>query len=165
MAALAGAALPVVIVNPAQVRHFAQAVGKRAKTDPIDAAVIARFAEAVKPEIRPLPDEKARLLGELVARRRQIVGMTVAERQREQRTAIARVRKSILRHSKMLEKELAEIDTRSAPWCVVRPPGATRKTCWLPLSGDRPIPGAHPPCRNAGTWTLDAARDRTPSPA
>ena len=109
-AALAGAALPLAIVNPAQVRHFARAIGKRAKTDPIDAAVIARFAEAVKPEIRPLPDAQARLLGELVARRRQIVGMTVAERQREQRTAIARVRKSILRHIKMLEKELAEID-------------------------------------------------------
>jgi transposase len=109
-AALASAGLPLAIVNPAQVRHFAQAVGKRAKTDPIDAAVIARFAEAVKPEARPLPDAQARLLGELVARRRQIVEMTVAERQREQRTAIARVRKSILRHIKMLEKELAEID-------------------------------------------------------
>ena len=61
-AAIAGAHLPVVVVNPAQVRHFAQAVGKRAKTDPIDAAVIARFAEAVKPELRELPDEAARVL-------------------------------------------------------------------------------------------------------
>jgi transposase len=109
-AALAGAALPLVVVNPAQVRHFAQAVGKRAKTDPVDAAVIARFVEAVKPEPRSIPDEQARLLGELVARRRQIVEMVVAERQREQRTAIVRVRKSILRHIKMLEKELADID-------------------------------------------------------
>jgi len=110
-AALAGAALPMAIVNPAQVRHFAQAVGKRAKTDPIDAEVIARFAEAVKPEVRSVPDAQARLLGELVARRRQIVEMTVAERQREQRASVVRVRKSILRHIKMLEKELAEIDT------------------------------------------------------
>jgi transposase len=109
-AALAGAALPLVIVNPAQVRHFAQAVGKRAKTDPLDAEVIARFVEAVKPEVRPVPNEEARLLGELVARRRQIVEMMVAERQREQRTAIVRVRKGILRHVKMLEKELADID-------------------------------------------------------
>lgn len=109
-AALTGAALPLVIVNPAQVRHFAQAVGKRAKTDPIDAEVIARFAEAVKPEVRPVPDEQARLLGELVARRRQIIEMTTAERQREQHTTIVRVRRSILRHVRMLEKELVEID-------------------------------------------------------
>jgi len=110
VAALAGAALPLVIVNPAQVRHFAQAVGKRAKTDPIDAAMIARFAAAVRPEVRPLPDEQTRLLGELVARRRQIIEMIVAERQREPRTVIVRVRKSIVRHIKVMEKELAEID-------------------------------------------------------
>jgi len=110
-AALAGAALPLAIVNPAQIRHFAQAVGKRAKTDPIDAEVIARFAMAVKPAARPVPDEQARLLGELVARRRQIVEMVVAERQREQRAAMIRVRKGIERHIRVLEKELAEIDT------------------------------------------------------
>lgn len=109
-AALAGAALPLAIVNPAQIRHFAQAAGKRAKTDPIDAQVIARFAEAVKPEPRPVPDEQARLLGELVARRRQIIEMTVAERQREHRTLIVRVRKGIERHIRMLEKELVDID-------------------------------------------------------
>ena len=72
-AAVAGAGLPLVVVNPAQVRHFAQAVGKRAKTDPIDAAVIAHFVEAVKPELRALPDEAQRLLAELVGRRRQII--------------------------------------------------------------------------------------------
>ena len=109
-AAIAGAALPLVVVNPAQVRHFAQAVGKRAKTDPIDAEVIARFAEAVKPEPRPLPDEQARLLAELVARRRQIIEMMVAERQREKRAENVRVRKSLARHIKTLEKELPEID-------------------------------------------------------
>ena len=97
-AAIAGAALPLVIVNPAQVRHFAQAVGKRAKTDPIDAEVIAFFAEAVKPEPRPLPDEQARLLAELVARRRQIIEMIVAERQREKRAENVRVRKSLDAH-------------------------------------------------------------------
>ena len=86
-AAVAGAGLPLVVVNPAQVRHFAQAVGKRAKTDPIDAAVIAHFVEAVKPELRALPDEAQRLLAELVGRRRQIIEMLVAERQREKRVA------------------------------------------------------------------------------
>jgi transposase len=109
-AAIAGATLPLAIVNPTQVRHFAQAVGKRAKTDPIDAEVIARFAEAVKPEPRPLPDEQARLLAELVARRRQIIEMIVAERQREKRAENVRVRKSLARTIKTLEKELPEID-------------------------------------------------------
>lgn len=109
-AAVGGAGLPLVVLNPAQVRHFAQAVGKRAKTDPIDAAVIARFAEAVKPALRALPDEAQRLLAELVGRRRQIVEMIVAERLREKRASNARVRKSILRHLAMLEKELPQID-------------------------------------------------------
>jgi transposase len=110
-AALAGAQLPLAVINPAQVRHFAQAIGKRAKTDPIDAAVIARFAEAVKPQPRPLPDQEARLLAELVARRRQIIEMLVAERQREKRADNMRVRKSLARLIKMLEKELPEIDS------------------------------------------------------
>ena len=109
-AAIAGAQLPLAVVNPAQVRHFAQAVGKRAKTDPIDAAVIARFAEAVKPEPRGLPDEAARLLAELVSRRTQIIEMLVAERQREKRASAERVRKSLSRHIRMLEKELPEVD-------------------------------------------------------
>lgn len=109
-AAIAGAHLPLAVVNPAQVRHFAQAVGKRAKTDPIDAAVIARFAEAVKPEPRELPDEAARLLSELVGRRAQVIEMLVAERQRERRASAVRVRKSLARHIAALEKELPEID-------------------------------------------------------
>ena len=108
-AGLAAAALPVVVVNPAQVRHFAQALGQRAKTDPIDAAVIARFVEATRPAPRPLPDETTRLLADLVARRRQIVEMMAAEGQRERR-ADKRLKKSILRLRKALEKELHEID-------------------------------------------------------
>lgn len=109
-AALAAAALPLAVINPAQVRHFAQALGKRAKTDPIDAEVIARFVEAVKPAPRPVPDEQARLLAELVARRRQIIEMIVAERQREKRAENVRVRKSLARTIKTLEKELPQID-------------------------------------------------------
>jgi transposase len=109
-AAIAGAALPLVVVNPAQIRHFAQAIGKRAKTDPVDAGVIAHFAEAVRPAPRALPDEAARLLAELVGRRRQIIDMMVAERQREKRVTNVRVRKSLARHIVMLEKELNEID-------------------------------------------------------
>jgi transposase len=109
-AALSGAQLPLVVVNPAQVRHFAQAVGQRAKTDPIDAGVIARFIEAVKPPLRAMPDQEARLLAELVGRRRQIIEMVVAERQREKRAENVRVCKSLVRHIKVLEKELLEID-------------------------------------------------------
>lgn len=76
--ALAAARLPVLVLNPAQVRHYARAEGKRAKTDRIDAAVIARFLAATKPEPRPLADAETVLLGELMARRRQLVGVTVA---------------------------------------------------------------------------------------
>jgi transposase len=109
-AALAAAGLPVVIVNPAQVRCFAKAVGQRAKTDPIDAAVIAHFAAATRPEPRPLPDEATQMLADLVGRRRQIIEMIGAERQREKRVTLPRLRKSIARLLKALEKELASLD-------------------------------------------------------
>jgi transposase len=110
-AALAGAALPVVVVNPAQIRAFAKAIGQRAKTDPIDAGVIAHFAEATRPEPRPLPDDATRLLADLVARRRQILEMMVAERQREKRVTVPHLRKSIVRLLKALERELTSVDT------------------------------------------------------
>jgi transposase len=109
-AALAAAKLPVVVVNPAQVRAFAKAIGQRAKTDPIDAAVIAHFVEATKPEVRELPDEATRLLADMVARRRQIVEMIGAERQREKRITVRRLRDSIARLVKALEKELVDLD-------------------------------------------------------
>jgi len=108
-AGLAGACLPVVVVNPAQVRDFAKSLGKRAKTDPIDAAVIAHFVEATKPELRAMPDEATRMLADLVTRRRQIVEMIGAESQREKR-ADKRMKKSIVRLKAALMKELSEID-------------------------------------------------------
>lgn len=107
---LAGAGLPVVVVNPAQVRSFAQALGKRAKTDPIDAMVIAHFVEATKPQQRALPDAMTQLLAGLVARRRQIVEMIGAESQRAYRISHPRLNKSIARLRKALEKELCELD-------------------------------------------------------
>ena len=109
-AALAGAGLPVVVVNPAQVRAFAVALGKRAKTDPIDAAVIAHFGEATKPQLRQLPDEMTRLLADLIARRRQIVEMLAAEGQRARRISDHRLTRSIARLRKALESELAELE-------------------------------------------------------
>jgi transposase len=109
-AGLASAGLPVVVVNPAQVRAFAKALGKRAKTDPIDAAVIAHFAAATKPQLRQLPDAMTRGLADLVARRRQIVEMIAAEGQRARRTSDPRLSRSIARLRKALDKELAELD-------------------------------------------------------
>lgn len=123
-ASLASAGLPVAVVNPAQVRAFAQALGKRAKTDPIDAEVIARFVEATKPELRPLPNEQTQLLSDLIARRRQIVQMIVAECQRERRVSVPRLKRSIARLLAALEKELSELDLEiddtikgSPAWC------------------------------------------------
>jgi transposase len=110
-AGLGGAGLPVIVVNPAQVRAFAQALGKRAKTDPIDAAVIARFLAATNPEVHPLPDDRTRMLADLVTRRRQIVQMIVAERQRERQMPSRHLRKSSARLIKALEKELNVLDT------------------------------------------------------
>jgi transposase len=109
-ASLAAAGLPVVVVNPAQVRAFAQALGKRAKTDPLDASVIAHFAEATKPAIRPLPDADTRRLADLLARRGQIIEMMVAERQRLKRLTETRIRKSIERLLAALRKELSALD-------------------------------------------------------
>jgi transposase len=110
-AALAAARLPVVVVNPAQIRAFAKAVGQRAKTDPIDAGIIAHFAAATRPEPRPLPDEATQLLADLVARRRQILEMMVAERQREKRVTVPHLHESIVRLLKALQRELTSVDT------------------------------------------------------
>ena len=109
VAALAAARLPVVVVNPVQIRAFAQALGKRAKTDPIDAAVIARFAEATRPAFRPLADEQTQALSDLVSRRRQIVAMIGSENLRLIRASV-RTAKSIRRLLKALEAELADIN-------------------------------------------------------
>lgn len=109
-AALAAAKLPVAVVNPRQVRAFAVALGERAKTDPIDARVIARFAAAIRPPLRPLPDPQTRQLADLVARRRQIVGMLTAERSRERGAASPRTAKSCQRLIKALARELADVD-------------------------------------------------------
>ena len=110
-AALAAAALPVVVVNPRQVHNFAKALGVNAKTDPLDAYVIARFAEASKPVIRALPDADTLALADLLARRRQIVQMITAEKNRAMRNVTnAALQKSIGRILKALELELARLD-------------------------------------------------------
>jgi transposase len=80
--ALAAAGLPVVVINPPQVCDFARATGRLAKTDRIDAAILARFAEAVRPAPKPLPDREIRALHAIVSRRRQLLGMIAAENNR-----------------------------------------------------------------------------------
>ena len=107
---LASAGLPVVVVNPRQIRDFARALGRLAKTDRLDAEVIALFAERVRPELRPLADERARLLGELVARRRQVVEMITAEGNRARQLESRRLKKRIERHRLILQEELTEIE-------------------------------------------------------
>ncbi len=97
-------------VNPRRARDFAKATGKLAKTDRIDAEVLARFAEAVRPEPRALPDEEALLLGEILDRRRQLVVMLVAEDNRLSAVVSAPVRRRIRAHVRWLEKELARTD-------------------------------------------------------
>ncbi len=110
VATLGTAGLPVVVVNPAQVRAFARALGRRAKTAPIDAAVIARFAAATAPAVRPLPDAATRLLGGLVARRRQVVAMIVAERQRARHLSEPGLQRSVARILAALDAELRTLD-------------------------------------------------------
>jgi transposase len=108
--AVAGAGLPVVVVNPRQIRDFARAIGRLAKTDRIDAQVIALFAERVRPEVRPLSDEQTRLLDELVTRRRQVIEMIVAEGNRARLLESRRLKKRIERHRSALQDELTEIE-------------------------------------------------------
>jgi transposase len=108
--ALAAAQLPLAVVNPRQIRDFARSTGKLAKTDRLDAAAIAHFAEAVRPPARRVADEEAQALGELVARRRQVIEMIVAEKNRRRLAGQPRVLKAIDRHVDLLQAELSELD-------------------------------------------------------
>ena len=109
VAALAAAALPVVVVNPRQVRDFAKATGTLAKTDTLDAGVLAHFADAVRPEVRPLKDAETQVLNSLTARRRQVMTMLVSEKNRLG-TAIGAVSPRVEAHIAWLEQELSDLD-------------------------------------------------------
>ena len=109
VAALAAAGLPVVVVNPRQVRRFAEATGQLAKTDTLDAAVLAHFAEAIRPEVRPLPDEATAALAALVTRRRQLIEMRTAEVNRSG-VAPAAVARGIREHIAWLDRQLGRVD-------------------------------------------------------
>jgi transposase len=105
--ALATAALPVAVVNPRQVRDFAKALGRLAKTDALDAHVLALFAERVRPALRPYPDPALQDLAARVARRRQLVEMLTAERHREALAPAGPIRHEIALHIQWLEARLA----------------------------------------------------------
>jgi len=109
-AALVAARLPVVIVNPRQVRDFAKATGRLAKTDRIDATVLARFAEATRPEQRPIPDETERILKETLARRHQLTTMRTMEKNRFGQVVAPKVRASAEIAIAFLDAQLAEVD-------------------------------------------------------
>ena len=109
VAALAAHSVPVVVVNPRQVRDFARATGKLAKTDALDAAVLAHFAEAARPPVRPLRDTETQALNSLAARRHQVMTMLVSEKNRLSSATIA-VRPRIEAHIAWLEQELDDLD-------------------------------------------------------
>ena len=106
------AGLPVSLVNPRQVRSFAQAKGQLAKTDAIDAQVLALFAEAIKPPVRPLPDERTRELRALVDRRLQLLEMLTSEHNRL-RPASKRVRPLLQEHIRWLKQQIEDLDVNS----------------------------------------------------
>ena len=106
---LALADVPIAVVNPRHVRDFARAAGKLAKTDALDAQVLAHFAEAMQPEPRPLPDATTQELKALVARRRQLVEMITAEKNR-MRTATRSIRPKVQEHVRWLEEDLQNLD-------------------------------------------------------
>jgi transposase len=102
--------LVVAVVNPRQVRDYAKATGRFAKTDAIDAAVLASFAEAIRPEPRPLRDEQAQELEALMQRRRQLIDMRTAEKNRLETCHVTRVRKDIQTTIAWLTKRIADVD-------------------------------------------------------
>jgi transposase len=108
--ALTAADVPVVVANPRQVRDFAKSTGQLAKTDRIDARILALFAERVRPAVRPLPDEDARALDAIMTRRRQIIDMIAAEKNRLG-FAVPAVQRGIKKHIRWLERQLADVDS------------------------------------------------------
>jgi transposase len=122
VAALTVARLPVVVINPRQARRFAESTGRLAKTDRLDAAVLAHFADAIRPEVRPLPDAQTQALAALVDRRRQLIAMRTAEQNRLELAgpAVARdIRQHIVwldRRIDRSEQELAAAIAASPVW-------------------------------------------------
>ena len=135
VAALAADAVPVAVVNPRQVRDFAKATGKLAKTDALDAAVLAHFAEVVRPPVRPLLDPETQVLSSLVARRHQVMTMLVSEKNRLSSGATAAVRTRIEAHIAWLQRELDDLERPSSRLYGRVQYGGTRTTSCAPSPG------------------------------
>ena len=155
VAALAAEAVPVVVVNPRQVRDFVRATGKLAKTDALDAAVLAHFAEAVRPPVRPLRDVETQALNSLAARRHQVMTMLVSEKNRLSAVTIA-VRPRIDAHIAWLEQELDDLDEGLRRRLFVRVPyGERRMTSCAPFPAweSSSLSLSWPICRSWARWT------------
>lgn len=137
-ASLVAAGVPVAVVNPRQIRDFAKATGKLAKTDTLDAHVLAHFADAVRPTPRPLPDADTRMLATILGRRRQVVAMLTAERNRLH-TAPTTIRERIGAHIVWLEEELKEIDTALAQAIADDPTWRERDALLRSVPGVGPV--------------------------
>jgi transposase len=120
-AALAGAGLACAVVNPRQVRDFAKAMGKLAKTDALDALVLALFAQRIKPPVRALPSAQCQVAAEMLARRAQLMGMRVAEKNRLATASARKVRKDTQATIAFLEKRLAGLDEEIDQWLKSTP--------------------------------------------
>ena len=136
--ALAAAGMPVVVVNPRQVRDFAKATGQLAKTDALDAQVLAQFAEVLRPAPRPLPDAQTQTLAALLTRRRQLVEMLTAEKNRLA-SAHKPVRTSLRTHITWLERELAHTDRDLAAAIHESPVWREKDELWRSVPGVGPV--------------------------
>ena len=137
-AVLAEAGLPVVVANPRQVRDFARAMGQLAKTDRIDARVLALFAERVRPEVRALPDEDTQELKALLARRRQLLEMMVAEKNRLKMASTA-VEKDIREHIEWLKRKLKSVDSDLERRIKASPVWSTKEDLLRSVPGIGPV--------------------------
>lgn len=139
VAELSAAGLPVVVVNPRQVRDFAKATGRLAKTDAIDAKVLALFAMAIQPPLRPLDDQQAQAFSELLNRRRQLTQMRVAESNRLSQARDRRVRKSIEGVLKLLDRQIASLDDEIGRHIQNSPVWKEKEQLLLAVEGIGPI--------------------------
>jgi transposase len=138
VSALAGVNLPVVVVNPRQVRDFAKATGTLAKTDALDAAIIAHFAEAIRPAPHPLPDVQTRELSDLIVRRRQLVEMRTAEKNRLS-SLRSTARQSVLQTIAWLEQQITEMGKAITHLIRYRPLWHERTTLLQSAPGVGPV--------------------------
>ena len=120
-AAFCEANLPVVVANPKQIKNYARAVGQQAKTDKLDAQIIARFAQDIRPEIREIPSEKQQELAELIARRRQLISILTAEKNRQHSARSKAVEQSIQTNIDFLKQQLKDLDKNIASWIKQSP--------------------------------------------